>query len=103
MNNIILQRIGNSSRFKQLVIKRRTFALVLTAIISSLYFGFIFLIAFAAGWLGTPLHEETSVTRGIVIGIGLIIVSFLLNAIYIWRANGEFEVMTDQIVNEVKG
>lgn len=37
-----------------------------------IYVGFILLIAFAPHWLGTPLHEGTSVTRGILIGIGVI-------------------------------
>ena len=35
-----------------------------------IYVGFILLIAFAPGWLGTPLHAGTSVTRGIPLGIG---------------------------------
>ncbi|MCO9667058.1 DUF485 domain-containing protein, partial [Salmonella enterica subsp. enterica serovar Montevideo] len=42
------------------------------------------------GWLGTPLHAGTSVTRGIPIGVGVIVISFVLTGIYIWRANGEF-------------
>jgi uncharacterized membrane protein (DUF485 family) len=40
-----------------------------------IYVGFILLIAFAPGWLGTPLHAGTSVTRGIPIGIGVIVIS----------------------------
>ena len=47
-----------------------------------IYVGFILLIAFAPHWLGTPLHEGTSVTRGIPIGIGVIIISFVLTGVY---------------------
>lgn len=102
MNDVIYQRIENSARFKELVRKRQSFALLLSLIMLVLYVGFILLIAFAPGWLGTPLHEGTNVTRGIPIGVGLIVVSFLLTAIYVWRANGEFDRLTKQILSEVK-
>jgi len=68
-----------------------------------LYVGFILLIAFAPGWLGPPLYEGTNVTRGIPIGVGLIVISFLLTGVYVWRANGEFDRLTRELLNEVKG
>lgn len=102
MNDVIYQRIENSARFKELVRKRQSFALLLSAIMLVLYVGFILLIAFAPGWLGTPLHEGTNVTRGIPIGVGLIVISFVLTALYVWRANGEFDRLTKQLLSEVK-
>lgn len=60
------------------------------------------LIAFAPGWLGTPLHAGTNVTRGIPIGVGLIVMSFVLTGVYVWRANGEFDRLTKAILREVK-
>lgn len=103
MNDVIYERIEKSALFKELVHKRQRFALLLTVIMLILYYGFILLIAFAPGWLGTPLHAGTSVTRGIPIGIGLIVVSFLLTGVYVWRANGEFDRMTRELLKEVKG
>lgn len=102
MNDAIYARIENSARFKLLVQKRQRFALILTIIMLILYVGFILLIAFAPNWLGTPLHEGTNVTRGIPIGVGLIVMSFLLTGVYVWRANGEFDRLTKQILDEVK-
>ena len=67
-----------------------------------IYVGFILLIAFAPHWLGTPLHEGTSVTRGIPIGIGVIIISFVLTGVYVWRANGEFDRLNREVLREVK-
>ncbi|PKH25738.1 hypothetical protein CIG19_04225 [Enterobacterales bacterium CwR94] len=103
MNDVIYQRIEKSARFQELVRKRQTFAAILSLIMLVLYVGFILLIAFAPGWLGTPLHAGTTVTRGIPIGVGLIVVSFLLTGVYVWRANGEFDRLTKQILSEVKG
>ncbi|EJA4670809.1 DUF485 domain-containing protein, partial [Escherichia coli] len=58
------------------------------------------LIAFAPGWLGTPISEGSSVTRGIPIGVGLIVVSFVLTGIYVIRANGEFDRLNHQVLQE---
>jgi uncharacterized membrane protein (DUF485 family) len=102
MNDIIYQRIEKNPHFQELVNKRQHFAMLLTLIMLVLYYGFILLIAFAPGWLGTPIYEGTSVTRGIPLGIGLIIMSFILTAIYVVRANGEFDRLTQQLLREVR-
>ncbi|RCX02617.1 uncharacterized membrane protein (DUF485 family) [Kosakonia sp. AG348] len=101
MNNIY-QQIENSEHFRELVERRQRFAFMLSIIMLIIYVGFILLIAFAPHWLGTPLHEGTSVTRGIPIGIGVIVISFVLTGVYVWRANGEFDRLTKAVLSEVK-
>ena len=81
MNNDICQQIENSAHYRELVDKRQRFAFLLSIIMLIIYVGFILLIAFAPHWLGTPLHEGTSVTRGIPIGIGVIVISFVLREV----------------------
>ncbi|WP_342322602.1 DUF485 domain-containing protein [Kosakonia sp. BYX6] len=100
--NEIYQRIENSAHFRELVEKRQRFAFLLSIIMLIIYVGFILLIAFAPQWLGTPLYDGTSVTRGIPIGIGVIVISFVLTAVYVWRANSEFERLTRAVLSEVK-
>lgn len=68
----------------------------------TMYVGFIFLIAFEPQWLGTPIYTGSSVTRGIPVGVGLIVTSFILTGIYVIRANGEFDRLTAEIIREVK-
>lgn len=102
MNQDICQQIEDSAQFRELVEKRQRFATFLSIIMLVVYVGFILLIAFAPGWLGTPLHAGTSVTRGIPIGIGVIVVSFILTGIYVWRANGEFDRLNRAVLQEVK-
>lgn len=102
MNQEIYQQIEDSAHFRELVEKRQRFATILSIIMLIVYVGFILLIAFAPGWLGTPLHEGTSVTRGIPIGIGVIVISFVLTGVYVWRANGEFDKLTKAMMREVK-
>ena len=98
----INQQIERNPLFHELVRKRQAFATLLSLIMLMLYVGFILLIAFAPGWLGTPLHAGTNVTRGIPIGVGLIVMSFVLTGVYVWRANGEFDRLTKAILSEVK-
>ncbi|MBK0079959.1 DUF485 domain-containing protein [Kosakonia sp. S58] len=100
--NDLYQQIENSAHFRELVEKRQRFAFLLSIIMLIIYVGFIMLIAFAPYWLGTPLHAGTTVTRGIPIGIGVILISFVLTAVYVWRANSEFERLTRAVLSEVK-
>lgn len=58
MNDQIYQRIEDSARFRELVEKRQRFATILSVIMLTVYISFILLIAFAPGWLGTPLMRE---------------------------------------------
>ncbi|WON77240.1 DUF485 domain-containing protein [Serratia sp. UGAL515B_01] len=102
MNNDIYQEIEENPRFKELVQKRSRFAWLLSLITLALYVGFIFLIAFNPHWLGTPLSKGLTITRGIPIGIGLIVTSFVLTGIYVYRANGQFDRLNAEILREVK-
>lgn len=102
MNPNIYQEIENNPRFKELVKKRSRFSWGLSIITLFMYVSFILLIAFYPQWLGTPLYEGSYITRGIPIGIGLIIASFLLTGIYVIRANTEFDKLTAEILGEVE-
>ncbi|MEH2920413.1 DUF485 domain-containing protein [Samsonia erythrinae] len=102
MNDDIYQRIERNPLFRELVNRRQRLAVILTLIMLVLYVGFILLIAFAPGWLGTPISPGSGVTRGIPLGVGLIVTSFVLTGLYVYRANGEFDRLTKQLLNEVK-
>ena len=102
MNDNVYQEIENNPRFKILERKRGRFAWLLSLITLVLYVSFIFFIAFQPQWLGTPLYAGASITRGIPVGIGLIIISFVLTGIYVFRANGEFDHLNAEILREVK-
>lgn len=58
MNGTIYQRIEDNAHFRELVEKRQRFATILSIIMLAVYIGFILLIAFAPGWLGTPAESE---------------------------------------------
>ena len=102
MNDLIYQRVVSNPRFRELVQKRSRFAWLLSGITLVLYVAFILLIAFDPQWLGTPLYEGATITRGIPVGVGLIVISFVLTGIYVIRANSEFDRLTADIIREVQ-
>ena len=102
MNDLIYQRVVNNPRFRELVQKRSRFAWLLSGITLVLYVAFILLIAFDPQWLGTPLYDGATITRGIPVGVGLIVISFVLTGIYVIRANSEFDRLTADIIREVQ-
>lgn len=63
------------------------------------YFGYIGLIAFDKSFLAVPIGAGVT-SLGIPVGIGLILLSVLLTGVYVWRANGEYDRLTREIIEE---
>lgn len=97
----IFDRVKRDPRFQELVARRTRFAWALSAAMLAIYFGFIFIIAFAPKTLGTPLGSGVT-TLGIPIGLLVIVSAFVLTGIYVRRANSEFDEITREIIEEAK-
>ncbi|CUW40593.1 putative inner membrane protein involved in acetate transport [Magnetospirillum sp. XM-1] len=94
------EHIRNNPKFKELVAKRNAFAWTLSVIMLTIYFGFIMIIAFNKAWLGTLMSAAGVMTIGFPIGVGVILSAIVLTGIYVYRANGEFDEMNRQIIEE---
>lgn len=99
-NAELIEAIHRDSNFRALVVRRTRFAWMLTAAMLIIYFGYISLVAFAPDWLASSIGG--AVTVGIPIGLLVILAAFALTAIYIYRANSEFDPLTRQIIEKVK-
>ncbi|WP_448190237.1 DUF485 domain-containing protein [Azospirillum sp. sgz301742] len=95
------QRILDNPKFQELVAKRSAFAWTLSVIMLVIYFGFILLVAFGKQFLGTPIGSGVT-TWGLPIGVFTIVSAFILTGIYVNRANGEFDELNRQILEESK-
>jgi uncharacterized membrane protein (DUF485 family) len=91
-----LARVAEDPRYRRLVHRRGRFASILTAIILAAYFGYILLIAFDKPLLARPIANGVT-SLGIPIGVGLILLSILLTAIYVRRANREFDALLEEL------
>lgn len=84
------REIADDPRFRALIRRRQRLAWSLTAIMLAAYFGFILAVAFAREWLARPIGGGVT-TLGIPVAIGVILLGFALVAIYVRRANREFD------------
>lgn len=92
-------KIRQNPKFTELVRQRNKLARTLTIVMLALYFGFIVLVAFAPGFLGTPIGGGVT-TVGIPIGLLVIISTFVLTGIYVAKANTTFDSLNEQILRE---
>jgi len=98
----IVEKIKNNPKYHELVSKRTSFSWILSIIMLIIYYAFILIIAFNPQLLGTKISPDSVITIGIPIGILIILSAFVLTGIYVWRANGEFDTLTNQIKEELK-
>ena len=99
MDESMLQRIANSPSYKTLRTKRLKFGWMLTIAMLVVYYGFITLIAFRKDVLATPMGEGV-MTWGIPVGFGVIVFSIVVTAIYVLRANSEYDDLTEKVRRE---
>jgi len=95
-----IESIRNNPKYQELTKKRSRFAWTLSLIMLGVYYAFIMLIAFYPEFLGTKIGSGV-MTIGIPIGIAIIIISFVLAGIYVRRANGEFDRLTQEVRDSV--
>ncbi|GJE35724.1 hypothetical protein LDDCCGHA_5944 [Methylobacterium oxalidis] len=86
-------RIVANPDFQQLVRERTRFGWILTAAILIIYFGFIGLIAFDKALLAVKVGGGTA-SLGLFLGVGVILIAFVLTGIYVARANTRFDALT---------
>lgn len=75
----------DSPEFKRMVTKRWTFSVILTIALFVIYYGYIVLIAVDKPFMAQKIGEVT--TLGIPLGVAVILLSWVLTAIYVVWAN----------------
>ncbi|MCC8986769.1 MAG: DUF485 domain-containing protein [Candidatus Contendobacter sp.] len=101
MQQDLVHAIRSNPKYHELVSKRSKFAWILAAAMLVIYYGFILIIAFDKAFLAQPLWTGSVTTVGIPVGIGVILSAFVLTGIYVFRANAEFDRLTNEIKEEV--
>jgi len=98
MDEIALARLEASPAFEELVRTRGRLGRTLTAAILVIYFGFVVLVAWAPGLMGTPVFGI--MTLGFPLGLGVILSAIALTGFYVLRANSSFDALTKRIQAE---
>lgn len=102
MSTAIYARIRANPKFDQLVKTRSRFAWTLAFIVLAVFYGFVMLVAFRPAVLARPVAEGSMLTIGVAIGLFIFVSFWLLTAAYVRRANGEFDALTADIIQEAR-
>lgn len=99
MSSEIYARIQKNPKFTELVTKRERLAWRLTGVLLVLFFGLFLTVGFAPSVLAAKVGDSL-VTVGLVIGLAQFILFWVLTAVYVNRANTEFDALTEQLLYE---
>ncbi|MGH2343187.1 DUF485 domain-containing protein [Segnochrobactraceae bacterium EtOH-i3] len=100
MDASLVERIASNRAYQELKSKRSKFGWILTIAMLIVYYGFIMLIAFDKALLATPIGSGV-MTWGMPIGFGVIVFTIIITGIYVQRANGEFDALSDKVKKDV--
>jgi uncharacterized membrane protein (DUF485 family) len=95
----VVAKIRANPKFLELQRKRNAFGWLLAVCMLVVYFGYIALIAFDKEFLSIPLGAGVT-TLGVPIGMGVIVFTIVITGLYVWRANTEFDALTQEILEK---
>ena len=99
MSDPMVDKIQKNPKYLLLRKKRNSFGWMLTLLMMVVYYGYIALIAFNKPFLAQPIGAGVT-SLGIPIGMGVIVFTVLITAIYVRRANSEFDALTTEILKD---
>ena len=101
MNDELVEKIKANPNYQVLVKKRTGFALKLGIFVLVMFYSYIMVIAFNKEVLATTIGEGVT-TIAFPVALAILVISFITTLIYVKRANGEFEDLTNEIKEDVK-
>lgn len=100
MSSAMYSSMRQNPKFKQLVAKRTGFAVTLAVITLVMFYGFVMVVAFNPAALGQPVAEGSMLTVGVAVELFMFIFFWVLTAVYVRRANGEFDAITQELIKD---
>lgn len=92
----LVRRVKNDPNYQKLVKTRSRFGWMLTWAVVIVYFGFTALNAFDKEFMAAKIGDGV-MSRGVPLGLFVILFTIAVTAIYVRRANREFDALTDAI------
>jgi uncharacterized membrane protein (DUF485 family) len=96
----LVQRVKSDPNYQKLVRTRSRYGWMLTWAVMIVYYGFTLLNAFDKPFMGSRVGEGV-MSWGIPLGLFTILFTIAVTAIYVRRANSEFDALTDAIKRNV--
>jgi uncharacterized membrane protein (DUF485 family) len=92
--------IVNSPKFKKLVVTRWSVSFILTFLLFVIYYGYILLIAYDKDFLAEKVGVYTN--YGIILGVLVIVLAWVLTAIYVVWANYSYDKKVEELKKEIR-
>ena|SRR6185295_20124853 len=89
-----------SKEFRSMVGRKWIVSIVLTALLFVVYYGYILLIGTNKPFMAQKIGEYT--TMGIPLGAAVIVLAWVLTALYVVWANNKHDVDVEHLKNQVK-
>ena len=99
MNTTKTHEILQSQAFKKLVKNRWNISLTFTFLMLFVYIGFLFVVAYQKDTLKMPVGD--SLNLAIIVGIGIIIFSWLITGVYVYWANNYYDAAVKEIKKDL--
>ena len=101
MKDELVERIENNPKYHELIAKKNSLGIKLGIFVLVMFYSYIMTIAFNKEVLATKIGDGLT-TIAFPIALAILVISFITTLIYVRKANGEFEDLTDEIKDDVK-
>ncbi len=93
-------KIQSHPGYRELRRRRNSLGITLTLLMLLVYYGYIALIAFDKALLSRPIGAGVT-TLGVPLGMAVIVFTIVITAVYVRRANREFDALNEAILKDV--
>ena len=93
-------KIRANPKFAELVGKRTRFAIILSLVVLVPYYTFMLLTSLQPQLFAAKISEGSVITIGWPIAALIVVGGWLLTGVYVSRANGEFDRLTQEVLKE---
>ena len=100
--NSVQAKIRSNPKFAEMVGKRTRFAILLSLIVLVPYYTYMLLVSLQPQLFAAKISEGSVITIGWPIAALIVIGGWLLTGVYISRANGEFDNLTQEVLKEAR-
>ena len=100
MSEEMYDRVLANPKFAELTNNRNRFSWTLSIIVLSVYYTFVMTVAFKPELLQSPLAGGMTLSVGLATGLALTLFCFVMTGIYVRRANGRYDALNRQLIEE---
>lgn len=101
MDEVQVERILQNPKFKEMVRQKSKLSWTLTSIMLFVYVGFMLLVGYNKEFLLSSISGGVT-TWGIPLGLGIILLSFILCGVYSYIANNKLDQLNEDAMREVE-